>query len=177
MTRSPDIGVWRAAGPDLARHYAIRQRVFVLEQRILELTDLDLHDRDANTIHVLAAQGSCAAGTVRLYRLDGELWQGDRLAVLPSHRSSMVGAELVRFAVATAGALGGAQMVAQIQLPNVRFFERLGWTRAGAPAPYCGRDHQPMVYDLTQAPPFRLPGRPAELMLEPLVEVPDLRAG
>ena len=177
MARSPDIGVWRAAGPDLARHYAIRQRVFVLEQRILELTDLDLHDRDANTIHVLAAQGSCAAGTVRLYRLDGELWQGDRLAVLPSHRSSMVGAELVRFAVATAGALGGAQMVAQIQLPNVRFFERLGWTRAGAPAPYCGRDHQPMVYDLTRALPFLLPGRPAELMLEPLVEVPDLRAG
>jgi predicted N-acetyltransferase YhbS len=114
---------------------------------------------------------------VRLYPLDGKLWQGDRLAVLPSHRSSMVGAELVRFAVATAGSLGGAQMVAQIQLPNVRFFERLGWTRAGAPAPYCGRDHQPMVYDLTQAPAVAWPGRPAELVLEPLVEVPDLRAG
>ncbi|WUJ70302.1 GNAT family N-acetyltransferase [Kribbella soli] len=172
-----DIGVWQAAGRDLAKHYAIRQRVFVLEQRIMEFTDLDPHDRDAGTVHVLAAQGSCAAGTVRLYRKDGQLWQGDRLAVLSSHRSSMVGAELVRFAVATARSLGGAQMVAQIQLPNVRFFERLGWTRAGAPAPYCGLDHQPMVFDLTQAPELDWPGRPAELLLEPLVEVQDLRAG
>jgi len=175
--RAADIGVWRAAGRDLARHYAIRQRVFVLEQRIMELTDLDAHDRDPNTIHVLAAQASCAAGTVRLYPLEGELWQGDRLAVLPSHRSSMVGAELVRFAVATAGGLGGAQMLAQIQLPNVRFFERLGWTRAGAAAPYCGLPHQPMVYDLTKAPATSWPGRPKELVLEPLVEVQDLRAG
>ncbi|MEV5966376.1 MSMEG_0567/Sll0786 family nitrogen starvation N-acetyltransferase [Kribbella sp. NPDC051952] len=172
-----DIGVWRAAGRDLAKHYAIRQRVFVLEQRIMEFTDLDPHDRDPETVHVLSAQGSNAAGTVRLYPLDGQLWQGDRLAVLPSHRSSMVGAELVRFAVATAKSLGGAQMLAQIQLPNVRFFERLGWTRAGAPGPYCGLDHQPMVYDVTQAADLDWPGRPEELVLEPLVEVQDLRAG
>jgi putative N-acetyltransferase (TIGR04045 family) len=169
--------VWRAVGPDLAKHYAIRQRVFVLEQRILEFTDLDVHDSDPATIHVLAAQGSCAAGAVRLYPLDGELWQGDRLAVLPGHRSSMVGADLVRFAVATAGSLGGAQMLAQIQVPNVRFFERLGWTRAGAPARYCGVVHQPMVYDLTQAPTLSGPGRPSDLILEPLAEVVDLRAG
>lgn len=173
----PEIAVWRASGQDLARHYAIRQRVFVLEQRIMEFTDLDVHDRDPGTIHVLAAQGCYAAGTVRLYRLDGDLWQGDRLAVLPAHRSSMVGAELVRFAVETAGSLGGSQMLAQIQLPNVRFFERLGWTRAGAPAPYCGLDHQPMVYDLTKAAAVERPGRPDGLVLEPLVEVVDLRAG
>lgn len=172
-----DIGVWQATGRDLAKHYAIRQRVFVLEQRIMEFTDLDPHDGESGAIHVLAAQGSCAAGTVRLYPLEGELWKGDRLAVLPSHRSSMVGAELVRFAVASARSLGGAQMLAQIQLPNVRFFERLGWTRAGAPGLYCGLDHQPMVYDLTQAPALDWPGRPAELVLEPLVEVQDLRAG
>ncbi len=172
-----EIAVWRAAGSDLARHYAIRQRVFVIEQRILEFTDLDVHDRDPATIHVLAAQGCHGAGTVRLYPLDGDLWQGDRLAVLPSHRSSMVGAELVRFAVETAGSLGGAQMLAQIQLPNVRFFERLGWTRAGAPAPYCGLDHQPMVYDLTKATAVDRHGRPAGLVLEPLVEAADLRAG
>ena len=177
MKRDLDIAVWRALGPDLARHYAIRQRVFVLEQRIMEFTDLDAHDREPTTIHVLAAQGRYTAGTVRLYPLDGELWQGDRLAVLPSHRSSMVGAELVRFAVETAGSLGGAQMLAQIQLPNVRFFERLGWTRAGAPAPYCGLDHQPMVYGLTKAIEVDRPGRPAGLVLEPMVEVADLRAG
>jgi putative N-acetyltransferase (TIGR04045 family) len=177
MNRSAAIAVWRAGGRDLAQHYSIRHRVFVIEQRAMELTDLDARDIEATTIHVLAAQGDHAAGTVRLYRVEGGLWQGDRLAVLPSHRSSMVGAELVRFAVATAAARGGDVMRAQIQLPNVRFFERLGWSRSGDPAPYCGFDHQPMLFDLAQASDLHWPTRPARVLLEPLVEVPDLRAG
>jgi hypothetical protein len=114
---------------------------------------------------------------VRLYPLDEGLWQGDRLAVLPGHRASMVGAELVRFAVATAASLGGRHMRAQIQLPNVRFFQRLGWLRVGTPAPYHGIDHQLMLFDLADASELCWPGRPAGLLLEPLVEVPDLRAG
>jgi putative N-acetyltransferase (TIGR04045 family) len=177
MSSSAGISVWRAAGPDLAAHYSIRHRVFIIEQRVMELTDLDARDIEPSTIHVLAAHGSRVAGTVRLYPLEGGLWQGDRLAVLPSHRSSMLGAELVLFAVATAASLGGSRMRAQIQLPNVRFFERLGWTRAGKPAPYCGFDHQPMLFDLTRAPALERPGRPSRIVLEPLVEVPDLRAG
>jgi len=177
VSRAATVSVWRATGPDLAPHYAIRHRVFVIEQRALELTDLDARDIGKTTIHVLAAQGAYAAGTVRLYPLEGGLWQGDRLAVLPSHRSSMVGAELVRFAVATAAARGGDVMRAQIQLPNVRFFERLGWIRSGDPAPYCGFDHQLMHFDLAQASDLHWPARPAQVHLEPLVEVPDLRAG
>ena len=177
MNRSADISVWRAAGPDLAAHYSIRHRVFIIEQRVMELTDLDARDIEPSTIHVLAAHGSRVAGTVRLYPLEGELWQGDRLAVLPSHRSSMLGAELVLFAVATAASRGGSKMRAQIQLPNVRFFERLGWTRSGEPAPYCGFDHQPMLFDLAQAPELAFPSRPAQLMLEAQLETVDLRAG
>jgi putative N-acetyltransferase (TIGR04045 family) len=177
VNRPADIGIWRAAGPDLRVHYSIRHRVFVLEQQALGPTDIDLRDIEPSTIHVLAAQGVHAAGTVRLYRLESGIWQGDRLAVLPSHRSSLVGAELVRFAVATAAAHGGGWMRAQIQLANVRFFERLGWARSGEPTPYCGFDHQPMVFDLAQAPEPHWPGRPAEVLLESLVEAQDLRAG
>jgi putative N-acetyltransferase (TIGR04045 family) len=177
VNRSADIGIWRATGPDLPVHYSIRHQVFVLEQRVLRLTDIDLHDLEPSTIHVLAARGAHAAGTVRLYPLGNGVWQGDRLAVLPSHRTSMIGADLVRFAVATAAANGGGWMRAQIQLPNVRFFERLGWACSGDPAPYCGFDHQPMLFDLTQAvEPQRL-GRPAEVLLEAQVEAQDLRAG
>jgi hypothetical protein len=43
-------------------------------------------------------------------------------------------------------------MVAQVQLPNVRFFERLGWVREGAPARYVGVMHQPMAIPLRPAP-------------------------
>ena len=52
------------------------------------------------------------------------------------------------FAVRTAGALGGVRMVAQVQVPNVRFFERLGWSRDGDAALYHGVMHQPMAIPL-----------------------------
>jgi putative N-acetyltransferase (TIGR04045 family) len=177
VNRSAVIGIWRAAGQDLTVHYSIRHQVFVLEQRVIRLTDIDVRDIEPSTIHVLAARGVHAAGAVRLYPLENGLWQGDRLAVLPSHRSSLIGAELVRFAVATAAANGGDRMRAQIQLPNVRFFKRLGWVRSGEPAPYCGFDHQPMDFDLAQALEPHWSGRPDELLMEPLLDAPDLRAG
>ncbi len=177
MNRSADIGIWRASGPDLTVHYSIRHQVFVLEQRVMRLTDIDLRDIEPSTIHVLAARGAQAAGSVRVYPLENGLWQGDRLAVLPSYRASMIGADLVRFAVATAAANGGGWMRAQIQMPNVRFFERLGWVRSGDPGPYCGFDHQPMLFDLTQAPALQCLGRPDQLLLESPVEAQSLRAG
>ena len=40
----PSISVWRATGSDLAAHYAIRHRVFVNEQRVMEFTDVDAYD-------------------------------------------------------------------------------------------------------------------------------------
>jgi putative N-acetyltransferase (TIGR04045 family) len=127
----------------------IRLEVFVREQRLFATTDRDGHDNDPRTLHVLGLWGRMAAGTVRLYPLDEPgLWKGDRLAVLGPFRKHGLGAPLVRFAVRTAGELGGGEMVAEIQLPNVAFFERLGWRRRGEPADYCGRPHQRMAISL-----------------------------
>ena len=136
-------------GEDVAVHHLIRHAVFVVEQEIFAGSDVDEHD-GVDGLRVLARFDGVPAGTVRLYPLgDGGLWQGDRLAVLPEYRAHNIGGPLVRFAVATAGALGGAVMVAHIQPPNVRFFERLGWTRDGDVEIYCGRPHQPMRIALT----------------------------
>jgi hypothetical protein len=44
-------------------------------------------------------------------------------------------------------------MVAQVQVANVRFFERLGWACDGPPGPYCGVMHQPMAIPLAVASP------------------------
>jgi ribosomal protein S18 acetylase RimI-like enzyme len=71
-----------------------------------------------------------------------------RLAVLPAFRRQGLGAPLVRFAVASAGNLGGRVMVAHVQMPNVAFFERLGWRPEGQPVEYVGRAHQLMAIDL-----------------------------
>jgi putative N-acetyltransferase (TIGR04045 family) len=139
------------AGPDeLMAHYAVRHRVFVDEQGIFVGSDRDRNDDDPLTVHVVGSVDTVIGGTVRLFPLaeDGGRWQGDRLAVLPEFRARGLGAPLVRYAVRTAGELGGRLMVAHIQLPNVRFFERLGWRREGDVETYAGLPHQLMTIEL-----------------------------
>jgi putative N-acetyltransferase (TIGR04045 family) len=135
-----------------ALHLEIRRRVFVEEQGLFDASDLDTHDDDPATVHVLALCGTVAGGTVRLYPLASEddpgLWKGDRLAVLQEFRTHGLGAPLVRFAVRTAGEAGGRRMIAHIQPPNISFFEHLGWHQVGEAVTFVGRPHQMMAIDL-----------------------------
>jgi putative N-acetyltransferase (TIGR04045 family) len=141
------------AAHELEAHFAVRHQVFVEDQGLFKGTDRDAHDDEAATLHVVAMVDGEIVGAVRLYPLRGNLWKGDRLAVLPSARVHQLGGELVRFAVRTASACGGRRMVAQVQVPNVRFFERLGWVREGSPAHYAGIMHQPMAIALGRPGP------------------------
>jgi len=137
---------------ELAAHHAVRHRVFVVDQRLFAGNDRDERDLQPDTLHAVGLAGDDVVGAVRLYPLAAGLWQGDRLAVLPQARVRHLGALLVRFAVATAGERGGHTMVARIQLPNVQFFEHLGWHADGPPGPYHGVTHQPMAIPLDPAP-------------------------
>jgi len=157
----PRLACRRAApGDELAAHFRVRHQVFVVEQGLFLAgpggpasgragDDHDAHDDDPATIHVVGLANGVICGTVRLYPL-GEpgRWKGDRLAVLAGYRRHGLGAPLVRFAVATAGALGGREMEAFIQPANVEFFEWLGWRRTGGIVDYAGRGHQQMVIAL-----------------------------
>jgi putative N-acetyltransferase (TIGR04045 family) len=138
---------------ELDVHHRIRHEVFVEEQQLFTGSDRDEHDGQPGVVHVLALLNNEPVGTVRLFPLDadGDLWQGDRLAVLRTARVYGLGRPLVRFAVATAGERGGREMVAHIQLQNVALFERLGWHKYGAIETYVGVAHQPMAIDLQAA--------------------------
>lgn len=153
MTASVEIVCRQACTPrEQADHHAIRHQVFVREQVVFAESDRDIHDDEA-PIRLVGYCDGVAAGTVRIFELEHAtgLWQGDRLAVLPPFRTSGLGAPLVRCAVATAGALGGKQMVAHVQIANVTFFTRLGWTPVGEPEKYVGLPHQRMM--ITLPPP------------------------
>jgi putative N-acetyltransferase (TIGR04045 family) len=127
-------------------HFELRRAVFVREQGLFESDDRDARDADPATLHAIGLVDGEPRGAVRLYRLDpsGREWKGDRLAVMPGFRTHHLGAELVRFAVGTAGWLGGERMIAHVQLPNVRFFRYLGWTPEGDPEPFHEVEHQLM---------------------------------
>jgi putative N-acetyltransferase (TIGR04045 family) len=136
---------------ELAAHFRIRHQVFVVEQGLFRGAgggwDRDVHDDDPATVHVLGFFDGTPCGTVRLYPVPDVpgRWKGDRLAVLDGHRHRGLGAPLVRFAVATAGARGGREMEAYIQPANVRFFEWLGWRPVGGLVSYAGIAHQRML--------------------------------
>jgi putative N-acetyltransferase (TIGR04045 family) len=134
----------------LAAHHLIRHAVFVREQALFEGSDVDEHDGRPDAIRVLGLCGSVPAGAVRLFPVDTRhgIWQGDRLAVLAPYRTRGLGKPLVRYAVTTASAMGGRLMVAHIQLDNVGFFRRLGWTAEGAVERYVGIPHQRMTIGL-----------------------------
>lgn len=137
-------------GPDEMRaHHRIRHEVFVTEQQLFDGTDVDAHDADAATVHLLGLAGDAAAGAVRLWPYGDRLWQGDRLAVLATHRHVGLGRPLVRLAVRTAAERGGRLMTAHVQLQNVRFFQALGWSVDGGPEDYLGAPHQQMHIGLT----------------------------
>lgn len=140
-------------GEQLAAHYAIRHAVFVGEQRVFRDRDRDARDTAPSTLRVIGLVNGVAGGTVRLFPLDpGEptgVWQGDRLAVLPEFRATGLGVLLVRFAVATAGSLGGRAMIAHIQPANRTFFRRLGWVQRGEPELYVGLPHLLMEIELS----------------------------
>jgi putative N-acetyltransferase (TIGR04045 family) len=151
----PEIVCRLASGADEAAvHHRIRHEVFVLEQGVFATSDVDTHDVGDGTLKVLGwvaspGGGWEAGGAVRLYPLGPGIWQGDRLAVLAPFRAWNLGGHLVRFAVDAAAHLGGVEMVAHVQVGNVRFFERLGWLSRGAPEIYVGAPHQVMAIDLT----------------------------
>lgn len=151
---TPDLSCRAArSAAETAVHTAIRHAVFVEEQRLFDDTDQDRFDTDPSVEHALGFVDGVPAGTVRLYRLPSDkpgerLWKGDRLAVLPAFRHAGLGAPLVRYAVATAGAAGGDRMIAYVQVANVAFFERLGWSLLGTPFSYVGQPHQQMSIDL-----------------------------
>ena len=146
-----DVRVARGAG-DLEAHHRVRRAVFVEEQGIFTGDDLDAWDAPA--VKVVAVVDGEVVGAVRLYPLDeAGLWKGDRLAVLADARRLRVGAPLVRFAVETAGLMGGARMIARIQAPNVAFFQHLGWSLLGDATDYRGASHQDMTIPLAGAQP------------------------
>lgn len=142
----------RVAGCDEEReaHFWLRRSVFVYEQGLFAEDDRDEHDDAPGTLLAVGLIDGEPCGAVRLYPLDaaGVEWKGDRLAVRSDHRTHHLGAELVRFAVSTAGWLGGRRMIAHVQLPNVRFFTYLGWQAEGDPIEFHGVLHQLMSIGL-----------------------------
>ncbi|MBL8289569.1 MAG: YbgC/FadM family acyl-CoA thioesterase [Rubrivivax sp.] len=136
-------GDWKAHGQEAAR---LRRAVFEAELGAAQPMGEDAADADA--VHVLARNRlGLAVGTGRLVREaadGGRTSRIGRLAVLAQVRGAGIGAALVAALVDAAKARGDREIVLSAQVDARPFYERLGFTPAGAPFDAAGLAHQEM---------------------------------
>lgn len=139
-----------------AAHFALRRDVFCDEQGIFAGSDID--GVDATAVAIVAQScvlGSAdqVVGTVRIHERAPRLWSGSRLAVHRDFRRvSGIGAALIHMAVSTATARGCDEFLADVQVQNVKMFERLHWVSLGAVERH-GRPHHVMRAELAHYAP------------------------
>ena len=115
-------GTWADLG---AAASAIRQEVFVEEQRVP--AELELDDYDAVSIHALALDGKTSLGTGRLLP-DGHI---GRMAVRREVRGSGIGSKLLQALMQQAQQRGDSAVVLHAQLSAVGFYQHHGYTSEG----------------------------------------------
>ena len=137
---------------ELEEYFHLRHQIFVEEQKIFNESDIDEYDTDPvhEIIHIIAIRESDSkmVGGVRCYKKESNTWFGGRLSAARDHRNGKVGAGLVKFAVETIKTTDCDTFLAYVQPKNVRFFQRLGWSKVGELEIYQEQPHQLMRANL-----------------------------
>jgi predicted GNAT family N-acyltransferase len=108
--------------------FDIRRRVFIEEQGIPEAEEWD--DADATATHFLALDGDAPAATARLIA-HGDTAKIGRVAVMPSHRGTGLGRDLMLHILKHARDAGFTASIVESQLYAIPFYERLGYVAEG----------------------------------------------
>ncbi len=140
----------------------LRNDVFVVEQGIFQTSDHDVFDSSAYTLVAtigLLGIPDAVVGTVRIHEQAPGVWVGSRLAVDQAYRSVKgLGKALIAMAVSSARAQGCNAFYANVQLPNVGLFQKLGWQALGEASVH-GVQHMFMQANLDMYPVEHDPGR------------------
>jgi predicted GNAT family N-acyltransferase len=116
----------------------IRFEVFVREQRVPP--EIELDDRDAQSLHAIAFLEERPVGTARLLP-DGHI---GRMAVLKAHRKKGVGAAMLERLIEAARARGEREVALSAQVHAVAFYRAHGFVEEGAEYEEAGIAHQGM---------------------------------
>lgn len=139
MTCKVTLGDWQQQG---AGARAVRQQVFILEQKIP--LDLEWDQMDALSLHALASDwGGQIVGTGRLLP-DGHI---GRMAVCKDCRGRGVGAALLRTLMAEARRRGDRSVLLHAQTSAVGFYQHFGFIGSGDEFFEAGISHLLMRHD------------------------------
>jgi predicted GNAT family N-acyltransferase len=119
----------------------IRFAVFVAEQRVPP--EIEMDERDARCVHLLARDGAACVGTARIdLEHAGKI---GRLAVLAGHRRHGVGSALMRRCHEIAARHGLREVWCHAQVGAVPFYESLGYAATGPVFEEAAIEHRKMV--------------------------------
>ncbi len=128
--------------------YLIRTEVFVVEQQVDPLLELDLDDRSA--WHFLLQVDEQAVGTCRVVFHDNEAKIG-RFAIRKSHRGLGLGRQLLQFAerYVKEHRAGITRFYLGAQVTAIPFYQKLGYVAYGPHFDDAGIDHRMMEKQLS----------------------------
>lgn len=106
----------------------VRNDVFVVEQHVSPLEELDTYDKDA--VHFVAIEEDTVIGTCRLIIHDKEAKLG-RMAVLKKHRRKGVASALIHFVEQHQKQYHFTRIRLGAQLTAIPFYESLGFVAYG----------------------------------------------
>lgn len=142
---------------EITAYFALRHSIFVEEQELFQNNDLDEIDQYAYPIVALNSDTDQVVGVVRIYEVKPLVWYGGRLGTHQDYRKGwQIGKGLIGKAVTTANTWGCTQFLANVQLQNVRFFQRLHWKSLDEMM-ICDQPHHLMEADLNFYPPSQEP--------------------
>jgi putative N-acetyltransferase (TIGR04045 family) len=165
--RSRDVSFHAATEPwEDAAYYALRRRIFCGEQGLFEGDDRDSIDEFAAPIVAVTrvfGMPDQVVGVVRIWEETPAHFWGGRLGVHPDFRKNgTIGSGLVRLAVRTACERGCARFFANVQVRNVKLFERLDFRVVGE-TEIRGAAHALMEADLGRYRQAEKPGEVVQL--------------
>lgn len=143
---------------------AVREQVFVLEQRVPPEEEID--EADALALHVLAR--SAAGAPIGTARLTPQRMIG-RMAVLRDWRGQGIGRAMLRTLLEQARARGWNEVQMHAQVHAISFYEQDGFVAEGPQFMECGIAHRLMRLALTPVEPLperALPARPQPVVLK-----------
>lgn len=121
--------------------YALRHTVFVQEQGYSAEGEVDELDRAS--LHLLAKDGALPVATARVHLEDRTAKVG-RVCVLPSHRGTGLGADMINHAVALAAKQGARRVILGAQAHAIGFYTKLAFSAYGPQYDDEGEPHQMM---------------------------------
>lgn len=128
---------------DLKKAFAIREKVFVEEQKVPREEEYDEHEDPSR--HYLAYSDNVPCGAAR-WRFTDKGIKLERFAVLQEYRNQAIGSELLKRVLADVREVSASKPVyLHAQLPAIPFYERQGFEKAGDLFMECDIAHYKMI--------------------------------